>query len=615
LTLLGRSKRIDADESGMSTAGLSSRFGGVVLFAAALLASCAVATSASASAGTWVSGGDMFAKRYAHAAVRLPSGDVLVAGGVGGDANTTPTLASAEVFVPATRTWRPTRSMSVPRRFFSATLLQSGKVLVAGGYDGAVSHTKTAELFDPQTGSWVRTGDMIAPRAEHTATLLSDGRVLVAGGNDAVPGEPAFRGAELYDPASGAWSLAASLPSATFGGVGTTLPDASVLLNGWELSPAARYIPSSNRWARTGPMAFSEPHGRLRPAAAALDDGSVLLTGGYDGTVVERSSELYRPATDTWAPTGAMNVERWHFTATKLRDGSVLVAGGAGSGAPAAVTRTAELYDPAAGRWSLTASMAEPREGATASLLADGTVLVAGGSNNTGTYFSSAELYVPATTTDRTPPVTTASASPAANSTGWNRSSVTVRLHATDEAGGSGVDHITYAATGAQRIPTTDQPGADSTISVSSEGVTTLTFFATDRAGNRERARTLTIRIDSTPPMVTCGARPAELWPPNHKLRDIAVTVTVRDSVSGPAGFALEQVAGYDGTRSMTGAALDRNAVGWSLGTADVAGQLRAERAGGSVGRRYEVRYRGSDRAGNVATCVAVVHVPHDRGH
>src|SRR5436309_15237202 len=78
------------------------------------------------------------------------------------------------------------------------------------------------------------------------------------------------------------------------------------------------------------------------------------------------------------------------------------------------------------------------------------------------------------------------------------------------------------------------------TISVA--GITTLTYFAVDNAGNQETPKTLTVRIDKTPPIMSCSVNPAQLWPPDHKLAPVSVTVGLTDSLSGPAGFTLRSV-------------------------------------------------------------------------
>ena len=121
--------------------------------------------------------GSMSVARSRHTATLLNNGKVLVAGGGGGSS----CFASAELYDPATGTWSTTGSMNVARSGHTATLLNNGKVLVAGGTGGSLPFA-SAELYDPATGTWSTTGSMNVSRGHHTATLLNNGKVLVAGG-------------------------------------------------------------------------------------------------------------------------------------------------------------------------------------------------------------------------------------------------------------------------------------------------------------------------------------------------------------------------------------------------------------------------------------------------
>jgi len=125
----------------------------------------------------------------------LPGGKVLVTGGLPTDRAS---LASSELFDPTTGTWSATGSMNTPRVFDTATLLPSGKVLVAGGFNsnGGVG-LDSAELFDPATGMWTQTGSLNGVRNLHAATLLRNGKVLVAGGVDQT-GINVLASAELF---------------------------------------------------------------------------------------------------------------------------------------------------------------------------------------------------------------------------------------------------------------------------------------------------------------------------------------------------------------------------------------------------------------------------------
>src|SRR5262249_50250126 len=115
------------------------------------------------------------------------------------------------------------------RSAHTATLLQDGQVLVAGGGISSPGLT-SAELYDPATGVWMETGDLITPlRSSYTATLLPYGQVLVAGG---ISGTHQTESAELYDPTSGAWAATVSLKPGRYGHTATLLFIGQVLVAG-----------------------------------------------------------------------------------------------------------------------------------------------------------------------------------------------------------------------------------------------------------------------------------------------------------------------------------------------------------------------------------------------
>src|SRR5205807_9352939 len=288
--------------------------------------------------------------------------------------------------------------MTVARTAFTATLLPNGKVLVAGGDPASVGTlpgaTATAELYDPSTGSWSITGSMAFPRNGHTATLLPNGKVLVAGG--ATPGtayggavqSAATASAELYDPATGSWSVTASMATARYAHTATLLPNGKVLVAGGyngsgTTAGAELYDPATGSWRSTGSMATA----RLNHTATLLLGGDVLVAGGYTGMGSTSDAELYDPATGRWSRTGSLGVTSENSTATLLPSGKVLIAGGdACCGGPHLAG--AALYDPSTGEWTVTGSMTTSRTGATATLLRSGKVLVAGGG------VATAELYL-----------------------------------------------------------------------------------------------------------------------------------------------------------------------------------------------------------------------------
>jgi len=337
----------------------------------------------------------MTTPRAFHAATLLADGRVLI---TGGDVGFWKALASAELYDPSTGTFSSTGSMEIPLSFHDATPLADGRVLIVGGGDGS-----KAEIYDPETGTFRPTGSMESARYGPTATLLADGRVLVAGGQGEDPNAPeravALTSAGLYDPKEGTFSPTGSLTTARSGHTATLLADGRVLIAGGEfpsLASAELYDPKTGTFHLTGSMTAV---GGV--TATLLLDGRVLITGGREGS----KAEVYDPTTGTFKPTGSLKTPRWQQTATLLPDGRVLVAGGADPGECCTPLTSAELYDPEKGTFSPTGSLTNARRAQTATLLADGRVLIAGGLGEDPTAtadsvaLASAELYDPATGT------------------------------------------------------------------------------------------------------------------------------------------------------------------------------------------------------------------------
>ena len=178
--------------------------------------------------GAWSTTGSLVTARGRHTATLLPNGKVLVAGGK----TFTNSLASTELYDPATGIWTTSGSMATARDIHTATLLGNGTVLVAGGSSTSNSSSfsllTSAELYDPQSGTWTATGRLANRRVFHTATLLPSGKVLVAGGFSSNGG--ALASAELYEPATGTWTATGSLVTARWFHTATLLSNGTVLV-------------------------------------------------------------------------------------------------------------------------------------------------------------------------------------------------------------------------------------------------------------------------------------------------------------------------------------------------------------------------------------------------
>ena len=275
--------------------------------------------------GTFASAGNMNVSRVGHTATLLPNGKLLLAGGYNGEY-----LASAELYDPAARTFTPTNAMHTARSGHVAVLLPNGKVLLVGGVGVGWTFLANAELYDPATNSFTATGEMLAARESHTATLLANGKVLIAGGHKGRRAEMTiYSSAEIYDPAT-------------------------------------------SKFSATGDMTrIRHKHG-----AVLLGDGRVLIVGGADkrdGRPAYSSTEIYNPTNGKFTATGDMNSPRYKLqdTIVLLNNGSVLIAGGA--------TR-AEVFDPSTNRFSyVSGDMGASHQFATATRLRNGHVLITGG--------------------------------------------------------------------------------------------------------------------------------------------------------------------------------------------------------------------------------------------
>ena len=321
--------------------------------------------------------GSMKEARWLHTATLLPSGKVLVAGGSG--------LATAELYDPATGVFGSTGTMQSARDGGTATLLNTGQVLMVGGMDATGIVVATAELYDPATGTFSSSGSMKDAREYHTATLLSDGRVLVTGGYG--PQNIELATAEIYDPASNGFSAAGDMAFARATHTAVLLGDNKVLVTGEITAAAELFDPQTNAFSGTGTAPKSA---RSYATLTLLANGKALLCGGESKGGLLATAELYDPSSATFSPTTNMEFAHSRYAAALLSNGKVLVVGGANkNGSISAV----ELFDAVTNTFSRTADMTTTRSGHTATVLTNGKVLIVGGIDSTLTAQATAELY------------------------------------------------------------------------------------------------------------------------------------------------------------------------------------------------------------------------------
>jgi N-acetylneuraminic acid mutarotase len=193
--------------------------------------------------GAWAYAASMTTPRAYHTATLISGGKVLVAGGENGDRPPPgDNLASAEIYDPQSDTWTRTGSLSVPHAYGqTATLLTDGRVVVVGGEGNSASPqalaVETAEVYDADRGTWRTMAPMPTPRYFHGAVILQSGKLLVAGGYDRNGDPIPLSSSEILEPATGSWRPAASMETARAHHASVLLPDGKVLVIGGDVVP------------------------------------------------------------------------------------------------------------------------------------------------------------------------------------------------------------------------------------------------------------------------------------------------------------------------------------------------------------------------------------------
>ncbi|MBI5631159.1 MAG: fibronectin type III domain-containing protein [Elusimicrobia bacterium] len=306
-----------------------------------------------------------FTSRFAHTSTLLPDGNILVVGGMTAPGDLTTALTGVQISLERQNDFLDATAMAVARASHTATMLPTGQVLIVGGVNSGGVRTD-AVVFDPSQNCWSASMAMteVNGRFNHTATLLKTGKVLVCGGQR---GSGAMNSScELYNAptnpsftcggAFGSFSATGSLASARSLHTSTLLPDGRVFLaGGWDPNNATYpylvtteiYNPTSGTF-KAGKNLIQQ---RAYHTANLMGNGKVLITGGFNGRDslankgILQTTELYDPVSDSMVPAPSMLVRSLGHSMTLQNDGQLAMFGGLGNITTTFVNASATLVD------------------------------------------------------------------------------------------------------------------------------------------------------------------------------------------------------------------------------------------------------------------------------
>ena len=277
-------------------------------------------------------------------------------------------------------------ALVTPTAAATAVVTPAGPTVAATPVSTPTQLVTAAPTGTPAAAHWTTSGELLQSHASTHVVLVSGGKVLIVGDDNLfAPGPPSATEAELWDPATSKWTVTGGLnaPRDLFAAV--SLKDGRALITGGvndnyiSYSSTKLYDPSAGTFSQPGLMVYA----RTSPAWTVLADGRVMAISGvyYNGVSnkVVTAVEIFDPVKGTWSGTGPLNVGRIGAQAVTLADGAVLVVGG--TDINSTTLSSAELWDPVSGKWTVIGSLVQARDDFTLVALLDGSALVAGGLN------------------------------------------------------------------------------------------------------------------------------------------------------------------------------------------------------------------------------------------
>lgn len=308
--------------------------------------------------------------------------------------------------------------------FHTSSILPDGSILITGGRGNVELVHKQSIRYIPSSGAFVPDASLSTARTAHVAFAIPGSKLVVAGGYNPFSGgsafDPVFTSSEIYDPQTKTFSPGPDMNFPRRHHLATTLKDGRVLItggiqlagSGFGASPNTEiFDPATSRFVSAERM----NDGRWLHSATLMKDGRVLIAGGRNNNCTANcpiyalnTAEIYDPATGEFTPTGPMHIARYNHTATLLQDGRVLILGGETTddlGTGNDQVGTAEIYNPATGQMSLWTSLLLPRSSHQSIELLNGKILVIGGLSASSVGTDRTEIFDPETGESREGPL------------------------------------------------------------------------------------------------------------------------------------------------------------------------------------------------------------------
>jgi hypothetical protein len=515
-------------------------------------------------------------------------------------------LAAGNHLMAQGETWTMVAPMPI-ERFGMVAGVVNNKFFAIGGFNNNIGAplATTVEVYDPVANTWSTKTPMPTRRVAAAAGVVN-GILYVTGGTSYVG--DLYATVDAYHPATDTWTTTAPMPGVRSGHGCAVVNGILYVMGGWDGGFVGRthtlwaYNPATDHWTVKSPM----PTGRQLFASVSVNGIIYVIGGEITGNSEIGTVEAYNPATDTWTTKAPMPTPRLALDAGVLK--SIIYAVGGttevGYESTGKGLSTVEAYDPVADKWTSKTPMPTARTELSVNVI--GNVLyAAGGRTNSNTAVPAMEAFT--NTSITTPPTIECSGSLVLECT--NGSAVgTVQAEVQDTNGfalqvmwsvdGTPTQTNNIASGGAitgsnVTFTATFESGAHEVEVSASNGLTNATMCST----------TVTVRDTTPPEMLSMAATPAVLWPPNHRLIPVTLTVDAVDNCDPSPVVRIIQVTSNEPE--------NRFAPDWEI-TGPLSVNLRAERLGARHGRVYLITVQCEDSGGNISFGSVQVVVPHN---